>query len=61
MQREEEVSNYRNENKKKNKEGSQNANNMEMPLRVLHANRKINGRKTENLEKHLICLGKFSI
>lgn len=52
MQREEEVSNYRNENKKKNKEGSQNVNNMEMPLRVLACKQKNQWKKTENLEKH---------
>lgn len=60
MQREEEVSNYRNENKKKNKEGSQNVNNMEMPLEFWHANRK-SMEENRKSRKTLICLRKFSI
>lgn len=51
MQREE-VSNYRNEIRKRTKEGSQNVNNMEMPLRVLACKQKNQWKKTENLEKH---------
>lgn len=51
MQREEEVT-IGMRIKKKNKEGSQNINNMEKPLRVLARKQKNQWKKTENLEKY---------